>query len=116
MRIELDFPPAELFPNRSRGRHWTVMHTAKTAYRQNSAWLTAQQKKDWKPRDGEIHMTVTFLMPDRRPRDVDNLLAAAKAGIDGLADALGINDRQFGRITVIRKPGTKPGKTIIELE
>lgn len=116
MRIELDFPPAELFPNRSKGKHWTATHTAKKAYRELSAWLTKYQMKDWAPTEETIRMTVTFVMPDKRLRDTDNCLAAAKAGLDGMADALGVNDRQFQPVIVYREYGKKPGKMIVELE
>ena len=48
--------------------------------------------------------------------DADNCLAAAKAGMDGLADALMVNDRMFNPIQVVRMLGEKPGKLIIQLE
>jgi Holliday junction resolvase RusA-like endonuclease len=116
MKIELDFPPAELFPNRSKGKHWSVTHTARSNYRQVSGWLTKHQMKDWKPTDAQIRLTITFLMPDKRLRDTDNCLAAAKAGLDGMADALGVNDRQFQPVIVYRQHGEKPGKMIVELD
>jgi crossover junction endodeoxyribonuclease RusA len=36
-----------------------------------------------------------FCPPDKRKRDLDNLLARMKAGLDGLADALGVDDTIF---------------------
>lgn len=116
MKIELDFPPAELFPNRAKGTHWTVTHKTKAMYRDNSAWLTKGQMRDWKPTDSQIRLTITFVMPDKRLRDTDNCLAAAKAGLDGMADALGVNDRQFQPVIVYRQNGQKPGKMLIELD
>ena len=115
MRIELDFPPAELFPNRSKGQHWAKTHTYRNNYRQVSGWLTKQQIKDWKPTKQQIRLTITFVMPDKRLRDTDNCLAAAKAGLDGMADSLEINDRQFDPVIVYREYGEKPGKMILEL-
>jgi Holliday junction resolvase RusA-like endonuclease len=44
---------------------------------------------------GPVALTITFVQPDRRARDRDNLLAALKPSLDGLADALGVNDAQF---------------------
>jgi crossover junction endodeoxyribonuclease RusA len=38
---------------------------------------------------------ITFHPPDKRKRDLDNCLASFKAGLDGIADALGVNDCQF---------------------
>ena len=115
MRIELDFPPASLFPNRAKGTHWTVTHKTKKGYRDNSAWLTKGQMNGWKPTEGNIAMTITFVMPDKRLRDTDNCLAAAKAGLDGMAEALGVNDRQFRPVTIYWEYGMRPGKMIVEL-
>ena len=115
LRIELDFPPAELFPNRSRGKHWTATHTAKTNYRQTCAWLTTHQMEDWVPTTENIKLSISFVMPDKRLRDTDNCLAAAKSGLDGMADALGINDRQFQPVVVYRSYGQKPGKMVVDL-
>jgi crossover junction endodeoxyribonuclease RusA len=36
-----------------------------------------------------------FVPPDRRRRDLDNLIASMKAGLDGLADALGVDDSRW---------------------
>ena len=116
MRIELDFPPADLFPNRAKGRHWASLHATKTQYRENSAWLAKHQIRTWKAPEGDIRLTLTFQMPDRRMRDADNCLAAAKAALDGLADALQVNDQRFQPIVVYRELGTKPGKLVVELE
>ncbi len=45
--------------------------------------------------DGDVHLWVDFYPPDKRARDQDNMLAAFKAGFDGLADALKVNDKRF---------------------
>ena len=118
MKVELDFPPADLFPNRKNGKHWAVTHGAKTTYRELCGWLTQEQvrKTGWKPREGDIELHLTFEMPDKRWRDADNCLAAAKAGLDGFADALGVNDRHFQPIVIRRVLGAKPGKLIVEIK
>ena len=41
---------------------------------------------------------MTFIPPDKRSYDRDNLVARMKSGIDGLADALGINDKRFNTV------------------
>jgi crossover junction endodeoxyribonuclease RusA len=40
-------------------------------------------------------MTITFHPPDKRHRDRDNMIASCKALMDGLSDALGVDDRHF---------------------
>jgi crossover junction endodeoxyribonuclease RusA len=55
-------------------------------------------------------------MPDKRHRDADNCLAAAKAGLDGMADALGVNDRHFQPITIFRIAGATEKLLIAEFD
>ena len=53
------------------------------------------QSKVIAPVDGKIPLTITFYPPDKRHRDADNMVASIKAGLDGVADALKVNDRRF---------------------
>jgi Holliday junction resolvase RusA-like endonuclease len=116
VKIELDFPPSELFPNRAKGTHWTKLHHVRGNYRQTSAWLAKHQLKTWTHDGGDVHLKLTFVMPDKRFRDLDNCLAASKAALDGLSDALMVNDKFFHPITVSREVGTrKTAKLIIEI-
>ena len=88
----LPFPPSILSPNVRA--HWAAKSKAAKAYRTECAWLTkaAGLRVDW---DGVVHAWITFCPPDRRHRDDDNLIAAFKSGRDGIADALGIDDKRF---------------------
>lgn len=113
--IVMDFPPADLFPNRSKGRHWGSLYQVRSDYRERSAWQAKSQLKNWKHLGGTIRLDLTFEMPDKRHRDADNCLAAAKGALDGLADALFVNDRLFDPIIIRRKTGKKPGKLIIKI-
>jgi crossover junction endodeoxyribonuclease RusA len=116
MKIELGFPPKELFPNRAKGTHWGKLYQVRSDYRENSTWLAKQQIQNWTPTDGEISLKLTFVMPDHRFRDLDNCLAASKAGLDGLADALMVNDKAFHPIEIRRQAGDKKtAKIIVEL-
>jgi len=116
LRVELDFPPAELFPNRAKGTHWGKLYKIRSDYREGSSWLAKHQIKGWKHHGGQIKLTITFNMPDKRKRDADNCLAAAKGALDGLADALFVNDQLFQPILIYRQEGAKPGKLIVEIE
>lgn len=92
MRITLPYPPKELNPN---GRlHWAKKHKVTKKYRQDCRLLVlrSRAKITW---DGLIHIRIMFYPPDRRRRDDDNMLAAFKAGRDGVADALGVDDSRF---------------------
>jgi crossover junction endodeoxyribonuclease RusA len=116
LTIKLPFPPAELFPNRKNGTHWATTNKVKTKYKEDCFYLTKMQIKEHPWQDGDIRLTLVYVMPDKRHRDADNCLAASKAGLDGLADALIINDKRFQPINVYRISGEKPGSLIVQLE
>ena len=115
MRIELDFPPADLFPNRANGKHWGSVYAKKKAYKEACQWATKAQIRPLEA-SKRIALTLTYLMPDGRHRDVDNLLAASKAGLDGMAEVLGVNDKIFEPLTVKRVYKAPAAKLIVELE
>jgi crossover junction endodeoxyribonuclease RusA len=64
------------------------------AYRKDCGWL-AHHAEIEVPEEGAISLRLVFRAPDKRARDLDNMLASVKAGLDGLADALHVNDQRF---------------------
>lgn len=92
MNFVLPWPPSVLNPNvRS---HWRKHASAKKAYRLACA-MTARSQGGRCLTAGKLAVGLVFVPPDRRYRDVDNLISAMKSGLDGLADALGVDDRLF---------------------
>lgn len=91
MRIELPWPDSSLAPNRKNGRHWGAVHSAKVKRMADARLLTlaAMRQAGCVPPAGSLALSLTFCAPDRRRRDLDNLLAALKADFDGVAQALG---------------------------
>ena len=85
--LHLPWPPAVLSPNsRKDRRHSTA---ARREYRVQ-CWAVAKAgNAAIRP---DAHLTITFHPPDRRRRDLDNLLGAVKYGLDGLALAAGVDD------------------------
>lgn len=117
LRVELDFPAPELFPNRSKGKHWGALHKHKTTAREAAYWQTLAVIASIQPFNApEFLLTITFEMPDKRHRDADNCLAAAKSALDGVASAMQVDDKRFNPLKIIRKPGQKPGKMIVQIE
>jgi crossover junction endodeoxyribonuclease RusA len=116
MIINLAFPDPRLNPNRSKGKHWAATVALRKSAREQAFWLakTACQGVTF-PMGMDVPLRIVFVQPDRRQRDRDNLLAAAKPMLDGVADALGINDAQFQPVTISREFGGKPGSTRIEI-
>ena len=95
MIVKMDFPPACLFPNRRNGQHWTVTNAAKDDTRERAVEATKQAMRgDWSG-VGPIPLSIVFVAPDGRHRDLDNCLARFKAGIDGLVDVLGVDDKHW---------------------
>lgn len=64
--------------------------------------------------DSLIAVAIRFYPPDRRHRDDDNMIGAFKAARDGIADALGVNDRRFRPVYYFETP-EKPGRVEVEL-
>lgn len=74
---------------------------AKKKYRQDCAWATIQQRQSQGDKlNGKLRVELTFYAPNRRTYDRDNLLARMKAGLDGMADGLRIDDKRFDTIAV----------------
>ena len=73
-----------------------------------------RDKKALREATGPIRMTITFVPPDRRHRDDDNMIASLKSARDGIADALGVNDRRFRPNYVFAEP-EKPGRVEVEI-
>lgn len=92
MNVILPWPPKELSPNARL--HWARVAKAKKAYRETCFWL-AKAAKLQAPAEGLVRIELTFYPPCRRSRDKDNLIASMKAGLDGLADAMAVNDKRF---------------------
>lgn len=112
--VTLPFPDRRLNPNNSKGRHWGSGVALRRAARTCAAHLTALVSKEIQFKQGhELALVITFVQPDRRARDRDNLLAACKPMLDGVADALGVNDSQFEPVTIRREYGKKPGAVVV---
>jgi crossover junction endodeoxyribonuclease RusA len=64
-----------------------------------------------------LRVTIDFHPPDRRKRDIDNALASMKHYIDGVCDALQIDDKQFKAIVLHwKEPLPKKGQVIMNIE
>lgn len=117
MRLTLPLPPASLSPNKRN--HWAVTSKAKKVEREQAHAMTLEWvdlNRVFKKQTIGNHLKVTYYLPGNRKRDADNLLAASKAALDGMADALRINDNVFNPITVERVYGAeKPGCMLVEL-
>lgn len=56
-----------------------------------------------------IWVGLLYSAPDRRKRDLDNLIARCKSSLDAVADCLGFNDSQISVICARLAQATTPG-------
>lgn len=92
--LVLPWPSRLLHPN-SRV-HWGAKSKAAKAAKLE-AWTLAHAAH-WpgmKLPDGPLHVWIDGYPTDRRRRDADGLLSSLKAALDGIAEALGVDDRRF---------------------
>lgn len=92
LTVTLPWPPKELSPNARL--HWAALARAKRAYRHACA-LQAMAQGVRRVQATKLHLSLNFYPPSRRAFDLDNALARMKAGLDGLADVLGVDDRHW---------------------
>lgn len=97
MNVTLPWPPSALSPNARI--HWAAKHRHRKAYREACYWQAmadgVRPNQQYRP---PLSVAIEFVPPDRRARDLDNMLAAAKSGLDGLADAIGVDDRHWSLV------------------
>lgn len=123
MKITLPWPDPKLNPNQSKGTHWSVAVALRRKARADAYWITrealvqeAAQKHVPMPVGGTLALDITFVLPSKQQRDLDNLLAALKPSLDGVADCLGVNDTRFEPITIRRQyGGSKPGSVVVDI-
>jgi crossover junction endodeoxyribonuclease RusA len=119
LTITLPFPPSELMPNRRLGKHWGATNSAKSKAFDDAYTLAyqaiSQYRGPWHPTNGRVPVTLTFLPPDKRRRDLDNLLAASKSALDGVAAALRMDDREFEPVTLKRGDVSANGALVVEI-
>ena len=98
IEVVLGWPPSELSPNARL--HWARLAKAKKEYLAICNSVSKEQLKKYKydSLPERLVLEMTFIPPDRRSYDRDNLVARMKAGIDGLADALRIDDKRFNTV------------------
>lgn len=92
LKLTLPWPPSDLSPNARQ--HWSKLARAKKAYRAACAW-TAKEQGAQRIEAERLHLTITFVPPNRSAHDLDNCLARMKSGLDGLADVLGVDDKAW---------------------
>ena len=95
MRVVLPFPPSDLSGHNNGS--WYDKKRIVATYRAEAFHLTKQEKRNSGyivPAEGDILIAFYFYPPDDRSDRV-NFANRLKPQIDGIAEALGVNDKRF---------------------
>ena len=117
MKVTLSLPPNALSPN-SRP-HWAVKARAAKAHRGEAFLMTcvAYARSGMIIDDADdLLIRTLFLHRVQRRRDRDNALASLKAALDGVAEALGVDDSRFIVGPVRFSTGVAVGSVELEVE
>lgn len=109
--LDLPFPPASL-SGHAKG-HWRSKSTP-TAKHREWAKLATQAAAPSVPATGDIRIHIRFVPPNRRG-DRTNYPNRMKAYLDGIAEALGVNDARFLPSYEFAEP-SKPGRVFVTVE
>lgn len=119
MKITLPWPDRRLSPNARI--HWRSKLSPKKKARADAALATysalgcgVREVRTAFAGDAPIPLTIRFYPPDARRRDRDNAQASLKHALDGIADALGVDDYRFRPTYEFAAP-EKPGRVEVTI-
>lgn len=110
----MPWPDKSLSPNARI--HWAKK--ASIVKRQRRLAYVLAIKAGWhllKFQNERIHLWMDFYPPTRRMPDDDNLLISMKPARDGIADALGIDDKRFVSHPFVSDKPVKGGEVRIRI-
>lgn len=95
VRIALPWPDRALHPNARS--HWRTVASAKKKARADAYILAidAGARSARVDKESRLALQLDFRPPNRCRRDLDGCVSSMKAALDGIADALGIDDARF---------------------
>lgn len=116
MEIELPYPDKILSPN-SRS-HWAQKSKAAKKARSDAFYIAkaaGYDKNTFAGYEGRLHFWIDIYAKTRNYPDADNVLSSLKNSLDGIADALELNDRRFVPHPYVKDETWKGGKILIRI-
>ena len=111
--FSIPWPHKDLSPNART--HWAALAKRKAAYRTGCGWEALQAfNAAGKPEMSGVTLRIIFHPPCARRRDLDNCLASIKAGLDGIADVIGVDDSKWALVLKMDAP-TALGRVFIDV-
>ena len=111
--LYLPWPDKRLSPNARM--HWAALAKAKKKAK-TDAYHIALEAGIGKIEAEKVLVRYSFFPPSRRAYDLDNLIASMKAGADGIAMAIGIDDSKWNIAVSPHGPVEKNGMVKIDIE
>ncbi len=111
LTFELPWPPKVLKANNQGS--WRGKVTARRGYKEDCFEQSRMLGKQFP--EGNIPVKIIFHPPDRKRRDLDNMLASFKLGLDGVAAALRVDDVRFRPMFIDVGEPVKNGKIMLTL-
>lgn len=124
IKLTLPWPPMELSQNSRVHRMVKARFTKKAradAYVITKQWMGlagSSMQMTWREvveSEVKLAFLLDFYPPDRRDHDDDNLIGRFKPSRDGIAQALGINDRKFRTIPNVHDETHLGGKVVVTI-
>jgi Holliday junction resolvase RusA-like endonuclease len=112
IELALPWPSPRLNPNARQ--HWSALAKAKKRARAD-AFVRVRSLGHRIPAGVPLRLSLRFAPPTRARRDLDNLLASCKAALDGVAEALGVDDSRF-RPVLDWAPPERGGVVYVRIE
>ena len=116
MNIELPYPAKELSPN-SRC-HWSQKAKAAKKARSDAFHIAREagfDKGAFADYEHRLHFWIDIYAKTKNYPDADNMLSSLKSALDGIADALDLNDRRFIPHPFVKDETHKGGKVVIRI-
>jgi len=114
MKFDLPFPDKLLWPNGRTRSH----HAKARVVKKHKAWAhtAALSERSSAPAGDRLQIVATFACKPAGPLpDKDNAAASLKAYQDGIAAALGVDDRHFAQPVVLFGDRVKGGAVTVEV-
>lgn len=116
LTITLPWPDSMLFPNRRRGSFRKFQPFIEAA--RSAGYYAAMEAlgRNSMSVSARTPVKITFAMPDKRNRDWDGMAGSIKHHMDGIAKALGVDDRVFRPVSIDDCLDTKKrGFVVVEI-
>lgn len=115
--FQFPWPDPALSPNARKHFQEKARHLK--AARTEAFYLALERRQEWlyvMPPGIELETRLVFSPPDRKKRDIDNLLSSMKGFLDGIFDALDANDSQVRRTILEWGEVVPKGEVLVEIK